>query len=210
MHRPPAQPHRETINAEDLEAYDSVVNRFKAWRGVQSGPEEHFEVGAYFGAMLNSPQTCATASKFGTYFRDVGNHPGSFSHADREFVDQVLSFTWKTNVVQQMHIADAVKEGVRIEAIVALRDGRDDLLTEDELLLATYIRQVVEGRVENATYGRMEARMGLKGLVDYTAFILWLQWVIRMMQALDTGTISDERVNEIISGIQQQQQAQQQ
>jgi alkylhydroperoxidase family enzyme len=197
--RPPRQPRRDAIAESERPAYDGVVKRFRAWFGAgDAPPEEHFEVGTYFGALLNSPQMCAMASQMGVYFRGVGNDPGSFTHADREFVDQVLSALWSTNVVQNIHIVDAVRAGVRIEAIDALRAGRDDLLTDDERLLTTYIRQVVSGTVEPQVYARIYERMGARGLVEYTGFILWLQWIMRMMQALDTGAVSDDEVEALI------------
>jgi hypothetical protein len=203
LNRPPPQPRRENILQEERSAYDGVVQRFRQWFGQPGCPDEHFEVGTYFGAMLNSPLMCAMASEMGVFFRGVGNRLGAFSHADREFVDQVLSALWSTTVVQNIHIVDAVKAGVRIEAIDALRQGRDDLLNEDETLLATYIRQVVNGTVDPTIYARMEDRQGIRGLVEYTGFICWLQWIMRMMQALDTGAISDEEVDTLIEKARQ-------
>ncbi len=200
MQRPPSQPRREVIPADEHPAYDQVVARFRQWyEAGDAAPEEHFEVGTYFGALLNSPPMCALASQMGGFFRNVGNTPGSYSHADREFVDQVLAHEFQSNVVQHVHIIDAVKAGVRIEAIEALRRGELDKLNEDERLLDTYIRQVVRGTVDKDVYGRIQARMGTRGLVEYTGFILWLQWIMRMMQALDTGTIGDDEVDELIS-----------
>jgi hypothetical protein len=199
MTRPPSQPRRETIPADERPAYDSIVKRFRAWFGAKdAAPEEHFEVGTYFGALLNSPTMCSLASQMGTFFRGVGNSPGSYSHAEREFVDQVLSAEFKTNVVQNIHIVDAVKSGVRIEAIEAFRYGKEEQLNDDERLLAKYIRDVVHGQVDNETFGRMEKRLGTRGLVEYTGFILWLQWIMRTMQALDTGSLSDQQVDDLI------------
>jgi hypothetical protein len=93
-----------------------------------------------------------------------------------------------------MHIVDAARAGVRVDAIEALMARRDDLLNDDERLLATYIRQVVDGKVEQSAYDRMFARLGTRGLVEYTGFILWLGWTMRMMQALDTGAPTDEQI----------------
>ncbi len=200
MERPPSQPRRETIAPDEQPAYDAIVTRFRAWFDAgDAPPEEHFEVGSYFGALLNSPPMCSLASQMGGFFRNVGNASGSYSHADREFVDQVLADEFKSNVVQHVHIIDAVKSGVRIEAIEALRAGRIQDLNDDEKLLDKYIRQVVNGTVDPETYGRIEIRMGGKrGLVEFTGFILWLQWIMRMMQALDTGTISDAEVDALV------------
>jgi hypothetical protein len=190
VNRPPKQPRRDAFSGEARAAYDELVRRFKP----DAAPDDHVEAGGYFGALLNSPEMCAIASRFGLYFRGVGNSAGSYTHADREFVDQVLSAHWSTNVVQIQHIVDAARAGVRVDAIEALMAGRDDLLNDDERLLAAYIRQVVDGRVAQETYDRMQARLGLKGLVEYTGFILWLGWTMRMMQALDTGAATADEI----------------
>ncbi len=198
--RPPAQPKRAEVPENEWPSYDALTSRFRAWFQAGDGPvDENFNCGSYFGALMNSPKMAQMSSEMGTFFRGVGNEPGSYSHADREFIDQVLAAEYKSNVVQNVHLIDAVKAGVRIEAIEALRDGRDGDLTEDELLLATYIRQVVRGTVEDATYARMERRLGTRGVVEYTGFIMWLTWIMRMMQALDTGTISDEEVDRLVA-----------
>lgn len=204
MQRPPSQPRRENVSADEHPAYDSIVSRFRAWfEAGDAPPEEHFEVGTYFGALLNSPNMCSLASQMGSFFRNVGNGEGSYSHADREFVDQVLADEFKSNVVQHVHIIDAVKSGVRIEAIEALRHGRYDELDEDEKLLDRYIRQVVRGTVDDETYGRMMQRLGTRGLVEYTGFILWLQWIMRMMETLKTGTLTDAEVDDLIAQARQ-------
>ena len=199
MERPPSQPRRETIDGSEHRDYDLIVKRFRQWYDAgDAPPEEHFEVGTYFGALLNSPPMCSLASQMGSFFRNVGNSPGSFSHADREFIDQVLAAEFKSNVVQNVHIIDAVKSGVRIEAIEALRHGREEALNDDERLLAKYIRQVVTGTVDDETYALMHKRLGTRGVVEYTGFILWLQWIMRMMEALNTGTLREEEVDTLI------------
>jgi hypothetical protein len=200
MNRPPKQPRRETIPEEEHPAYDSVVKRFRAWyQAGDAPPEEHFEVGTYFGALLNSPPMCAMASQMGATFRDVGNRPGSYSHADREFVDQVLAAEYKSNVVQNVHIIDAVKSGVRIEAIEALRARDDSALTEDELLLTKYIRGVIKGKVSDTIYKKMEKRMGTRGMIEYAGFIMWLTWIMRMMETFKTGTLTEKEVDDLIA-----------
>lgn len=194
--RPPAQPKRSEVAPEELEDYDAVVARQQRVHGTE-------EIGDYFGALLTSPPMCAIAAQMGTFIRRAGERDNSYSHADREFVDQVLSADWKTNVVQAVHIADAVREGVRIEAIEALRAGREEELNDDERLLARYIRQVVSGTVDDETYGAIEQRLGTRGLVEYTGFILWLQWIMRMMQALNTSAISEEEADQIVRELKQ-------
>ena len=59
-----------------------------------------------------------------------------------------------------LHVPDAVAAGVRLEAIEAIRYGHEEDLTEDEQLLARYIRQLVSGTVDDETFAAMSARMG--------------------------------------------------
>ena len=125
-------------------------------------------LGEYWGGLLTSPTMCAIAARMGAFVRTAGDREGSFSHADREFVDQVLSADWRTNVVQGVHVRDAVATGVRLEAIEALRDGREERLDEHERLLARFIRQVVSGTVDDATFAAIETYLGKRGLLDDT------------------------------------------
>ena len=59
---------------------------------------------------------------------------------------------------------------------------RREELNEDERLLTSYIRQVVDGQVDDQTYAAMESRLGTRGLFEYAGFILWLQSTVRMEQ----------------------------
>jgi hypothetical protein len=193
-----SQPARsEFDDREDLEGFDAVVERRRRI-GMAGEEQETPDLGEYFGAMVNSPRLCALAAGMGTFVRTAGERPGSYSHADREFVDQVLSVDFGTNVVQKLHVPDAVAAGVRLEAIEALRQDREEDLNEDERLLARFIRQVVGGDVDDETFAAIQARLGTRGVVEYAGFILWLQWTIRMTQALGGEDPPDEEINRIV------------
>jgi hypothetical protein len=203
MARLPQPPRSAFDDPEDLEAYDAVVKRRGAMAMVSEDDAELGapSVGDYFGALLQSPRMCAIAARMGTFVRTAGERPDTYSHADREFVDQVLSADMKTNVVMGLHVPDGVAAGVRIEAIEALRFGHEEDLNEDEQLLARWIRQLVSGTVDDATYDAMLERMGPRGVVEYSGFILWLNWIMRMMQMLGTGNPPDSEVDAVIAGI---------
>jgi hypothetical protein len=198
------QPPRSSFTDEqDLASYDAVTQR-------ESGLFDEFQfdselgapnVGEYWGALLNSPRMCAIAAQMGNFVRTAGERPGSYSHWEREFVDQVLSADWKTNVVQGLHVPDAVSTGVRLEAIEALRYGHEEDLSDDERLLARYIRAVVSGTVDDETFAAINERLGPQGVIEYTGFILWLSWIIRMMQALRTPNPADEEIDAVIAGL---------
>jgi hypothetical protein len=200
--RLPIQPARDQVPAEDQPAYDGVITRLRMMLGAGEGsPDEFFSAGEYYGALLNSPPMCATLVQLGTLVRTAGERPDTYSHADREFVDQVLSAEFDTTVVQAFHLPDAIAAGVRMEAVEALRRGDDDALTDDEQLLASYIRAVVRGQVDDAIWERMLARLGRRGLIEYTVFITFLQLIIRLMQALDVTAPAQSEIDDMIARI---------
>jgi hypothetical protein len=176
---PPQQPAREQIEADELEAYEQVIERARAI-GIEA-PEAD---AGYYGRLLLSPRMANQLSEMGRIVRTRGERGDTYSHADREFADQVLSVDFDTNVVQMLHIPDALATGVRLEAIEALRAGREEDLTEDEAQLTDFIRRVVGGGMDRQAWERMEARMGERGTLEYAIFVLFLQLTMRMFQAV--------------------------
>jgi hypothetical protein len=197
MARLPQPPRSAFDDPADLEGYDAVVKRRTSMSMANGGDD----VGDYFGALLTSPRMCAIAARMGTFVRTAGERPDTYSHTDREFVDQVLSADWKTNVVMDLHVRDGLAAGVRMEAIEALRYGHEEDLTDDERLLARYIRAVVSGTVDDALWDAMIERMGARGVVEYSGFILWLGWIMRMMQLLKTSDPPDADIDALIAGL---------
>ena len=197
MARLPQPPRSAFDDPEDLEAYEAVVARRSAMQMAGDGDD----VGDYFGALLTSPRMCAIAARMGTFVRTAGERSNSYSHRDREFVDQVLSADWKTNVVMDLHVRDGLAAGVRMEAIEALRFGHEEDLNDDERLLARYIRAVVSGTVDDELWDAMIARMGARPLIEYSGFILWLGWIMRMMQLLRTSDPDDAEIDALIAGL---------
>jgi hypothetical protein len=196
MPRPPDQPQRSDIPLHELEDYDNVVGRFAR----NMAPGEWRVPSPYFQALLNSPPLAAPLTSIGRRVRQRGEYDNTYSHADREFVDQVLYAEWGLNAFKVLHTEDALSAGVRPEAIAALADGHEKDLTDDERLLATYIRQVVSGTVTDATYAAMESRLGQRGTVEYTIFIALLQLIFRLHQAFGCPEDSDEAVARILDG----------
>jgi hypothetical protein len=199
LSRLPRQPYRHEVLPGEQASYDQVIDRMRSMLAPTDEREDgFFDAGEYYGALLNSPDMCAALTRLGTLVRGAGESDGTYSHADREFVDQVLSVEFDTTVVQATHVPDAISAGVRIEAIEALRRGDESGLTEDERLLAAYIRAVVHGTVTDEIWARMIDRLGTKGVVEYTVFITFLQQIIRLMQALDTSGPTQEDVDRML------------
>lgn len=192
---PPPQPRRSSFDRPDeLDAFDRSIGRFHPGHEGEDQP-----LGEYFGALLNSPPLTWIACQFGTFVRTAGERDDSYSHRDREFVDQVLCADWNTNTVQMVHIPDAVQTGIAIEVIEGLRSGDESMLSDDDRFLARFIRATVAGEVTDDDWQAMVDRLGVRGAIEYTAFILWLQWILRMMQALGVEDPTDAEVDELIA-----------
>jgi hypothetical protein len=194
MPRPVPQPRREDLDEEGRAAYDAAVVRHHP----DAAPGEERELGAYHGALLQSTAYSKLLELGGWTVRTRGEEPGSYSHVDREFVDQVLSADLKTNCINPTHIPDGLAVGVRLEAIKALRYGHEEDLTEDEAFLAAFIRASVSGRMTDELWDRMVDRLGLKGTVEYALFCNYLLMTIRNIQALTAREPSDEEIDRMI------------
>jgi hypothetical protein len=195
------RPSREDFSGDDLELFDRVIARY---RKPTQGPETLPDPGPYFGPLLHWPAYAENRAQLSTLVRTAGERPGTYSHAEREWVDMVLSPFMGTNIHMPGHMPDAIAVGVRPEAIKAIRSGRDQDLTEDELLLATYIRQVVSGSTTEETRDAIEKRLGRRGLVEYTVFITVLQLTTRQAQAFGApdppNSEVDRMLDELIDG----------
>jgi hypothetical protein len=152
---------------------------------------------------LNSPLVADAISELGVIMRTRGERPDSYAHADREWVDIVLGLHIGWNVVPWGHSLDAVAVGVRPEAIKAVRDGKDDDLTDRERLLADHIRRVADGRVTTESYEAVQGELGVRGAVDYTACVGWLLLTMRLMCAFGvrdkTPAELDERIDALVA-----------
>jgi hypothetical protein len=222
----PAQPARDDVEPEEREAYDRVVARQKAYgydEFVRRFPAEHQDairsavgiggepelecdpndrVQPYMGAMLNSPLVMNLVSELGVVFRTRGEQGNTYEHKDREWVDMVLAEELDCWGVYYAHMSDAVAVGVRPEAIKALREGRDEDLTREELQLARHIRQVAGGTVTPDSYLAIEERFGRRGAVEFTAFVGFLIMTIRLIQAFGAQEPFPEQfVNELVESL---------
>ena len=195
MSRPPREVQRSEVRRQELEFYDAVVKRSSSpGRRFAQEAAEGEERYDYYRLMLASPEMSYHLSHMGRLVRSVGLGEGSYSHYDREFADQVLCPLLGTNLVLRTHIPDAVRVGVRIEAIEALQNGRDENLTEDESAAATFVRQIALLEMTDETWERMERRLGERGTIELMIFVGLLGMIIRMQSALGMPAASDEEI----------------
>jgi hypothetical protein len=194
--RPPPQPPRHSVAAEELAAYDHIVARSQKLqmpgaRGEVADP--------YWGALLNAPSVAYGLAEMGRLVRE-GQLRGSYSDAQRELVDMVLCTDLGYNAILALHIPDALAVGVRMEAIDAIRARHDDDLTDEERAIVRYSRAVIGGYSDDASFQAMVDRLGLRGAVEFTAFIAFLLATIRLWQALGVPEPSSEEIDEMLDG----------
>ncbi len=207
----PPMPSRDSIRDEELDAYDSVVERQKAYDYspfvkrflhedvLRAFPGDRMQ--PYFAAMLNSPLVAAGMSDLGAVYRTRGEYEGGMPHADREWVDMVLCHEVTCRWVLYVHAPDAVASGVRAEAILSLIRDRDDELTETERRRAEFIRAVIRGTMTSDLYKSVEQELGVRATVELTAFTGHLLKTMRLMQAWGIPDITQEQLDEFVSAI---------
>jgi hypothetical protein len=197
--RTPRRPSRDEVPADELADYDFVVDRFRDVELDQTTTVED-----EFDALLASPPLAALLSRFGKSFMKLGGREGTWSFADHEFVDCILSFELGYRGFLAFHAPQAVAEGVRPEALIALRHGDDDALTEDERTSVEFVRAVAAGSVDDALWHRMRERFGSeRGVVEYTFFVLFLQLHIRLHQAFDIPQFSEAQMDELLQSLKE-------
>jgi hypothetical protein len=197
MSRTPRRPSRDDVPAEERADYDFIVDRFK-----DVDLDETTTVEDEFDALLHSPPLAAALSRFGKTFMKLGGRPGTWTFADHEFIDCILSFELGYPGFLAFHAPQAVAEGVRPEALLALRHGDLDALTDDERVCVDFVRAAAGGTLGDAQWSRMRERLGSeRGVVEYTFFVLFLQLHIRLHQAFDIPQFSEAQMDELLQGL---------
>ena len=197
MPRTPTRPDRDDIIAEERADYDHIIERF---RNVDL--DETTTVENEFDALLVSPPLAGAVSRFGKVFMKMGGRPGTWSFADHEFIDCILSFELGYHGFVAFHGPQAVAEGVRPEALLALRRGDLDALTDDERLCVDFVHATARGTLDDALWNRMLERFGTeRGVVEYTFFVLYLQLHIRLHQAFDIPQFSEAQLDALLQAL---------
>jgi hypothetical protein len=187
---------REQFADEEREMFDRVAARQTSLTYKDRPPDE--AVGPYYGLLMHSPRIADLLSALAIFYRTRGETEGSFTHADREWIDIVLGTELGSNSVVFAHIPDAIAVGVRPAAIQAVRTGNEDRLTERERDLAEFIRAAIHGRMSADLFGRIESRLGTRGAVEYATCVTWLMLTTRTLQVLGFPDPTDEAVAELV------------
>src|SRR5690348_12869416 len=93
---------RSEIPDSELDYYDGIYARIDAPEHI-SGPGA-----SHYAHLLAAPGMVYHLRSIGTLARSAGERGDSFTHAQREWVDQVLAVELESDILQVRHLPDAV------------------------------------------------------------------------------------------------------
>jgi hypothetical protein len=195
--RPLAAPSRCAVAPEDLAAYDAAFAYWGSMFAEAADPAEIGRANPWAAALLHSPPFALHRSELSTLLRTAPDRPGSFSHREREWVGMVIARHVGFYGVAAVHAAEAVRVGVRVQAIEALFAGDHAALDPVEALTAMYIRQVVDGTVDDVTFDALTEHLGVRGIVEYTYYVTMIWTVKRQFAAFGGPDSTPEGVIEL-------------
>jgi hypothetical protein len=167
-------------------------------RAARLRPDPELDAG-FFGRLLLAPKMAVHRALMGSVVRTNADRGVGYTHADREWIDQVAAVRLKTNAVLGLHVPDAVAAGVRPEAIAAIRSGDEESLTDDERQLTDFIDRVLDGDMTADAWEALERRMGEAGVVAYTLAINYISSGMRLHQAVGMPEPSDAEIDALVA-----------
>lgn len=178
-------PDRESLSAEEQEAFDYVFERSKRWfRSTSSTKDEaEYRMSPLYQGLLQSPLVADLWVRMTDLFGSAEAR-GSFSVREREWIRVAVPPMLKNVPIHGLQIADAIAAGIAPTDIKAILDDNLDALAPEDRQLVYYIRAVVNGESNHELFQGMAARMGVKGACEYSMFILYLQAMRRGVQAM--------------------------
>ena len=203
MTRPPSLPPRDAIPADEQDDYELMLARIAGSHLGQVGTVAGEPYGKrYFEALAHSPPMGAALTRLGVVAMGLRDQPGTLSAADHELIDAVLCFDSGHWFLLGGHAALAVRAGVRIEALEALRDGREEDLTDDERECVGFVRAVRDATMTDERWERMVARLGSdRGAVEYAHFVCLVLYHHNLAAALGVPAMTREELDALLAGL---------
>ena len=157
----------------------------------------------HFSALTLSPYLAVQLSKFGYAVMSRQDQPQSYTQSDHEMIDLVLPLDSGYWALLAGHTPAAIASGIRIEAIRALRDRKEYLLTEKERQLVEFIRAVRDGSVTDDTWLQMKERIGSeRGIVEFVYLICLLIFHHRFCWAIGAPEMGRDAFEQMLAEYQ--------
>ena len=127
---------------------------------------------------------------------EMPGRPGTLSAADHEFADAVIAFDSGYTWLLAGHAPLAIKAGVGLEALEALRSGSELDLTDDESQQVKFTRAVRDGNVSRDIWDKMVLRLGSeRGAIEYAFFVLLIQLNHLLASAMGVPDMTEEELD---------------
>lgn len=151
---------REDVPPDKRHFFDEVAKVVQVYEGKVGGP---------YGILLHSPDLASRIVRTVSYVRFDTTLPKDVY----KLVVLTATRELDCNYAWAVHEETALREGVRQEAIDAIRDRRAPKgLTPDEALVVRYVQELLRAhRVSESTFQTALKKFGLQRLVDLTATI---------------------------------------
>ncbi len=204
MSRIPKLAERSEISEDELASYDKMIGLgekdSRTPLRVKAYGKPHPKHTSGYPAMMASPAIYAAWRTVAPAFIR-GQAAGRFTSTDHDIVDLVLSFDSGHWGLLPQHTFFFMAGGGRFELIEALRNGREEGLTDEERNLVQFIRQVALGNMTDEAWDWMKKRLkgDERGLFEYVFMILYLQVHVRLMQAYDIPAITPKEYDEVLN-----------
>jgi hypothetical protein len=186
----PGLADRSVIPDDELEHYERAMNRVRMSTEGNPNADARPRVDGkpyaydYWRVWTHAPPLLAAHLEGSRALLTVQGKPGHFSHEDHEMIDLVLGFDSGYWGFHGGHTANAVSAGVRIEAMKALAEGREEDLTEDEAFQVAFIRAVRDGKMTDDLWAKAVERQGtVRGVIEFAYFVCRQFTTHRMMWA---------------------------
>jgi 4-carboxymuconolactone decarboxylase len=124
----------------------------------------HTPVFGPFEPLMHSPEVMTQARSMGDYLR----YHSAIGNTLSEMVILITAREWTQDYEWHVHYPIAIKAGLKEEIAQAIRDARRPTgMTDDEDMIYDFSIELHRyKRVSDATFARVEARFGKKGVVD--------------------------------------------
>jgi hypothetical protein len=166
-------PKRDLIAWEDRGDYEEVLARIKDLGNGKDLVDGEPAGVAVFKALAASPRDGACLSRYEVALRSREGKPNTFRAYEHELTAAVYDLDSGYYGFLALRTPFAIAAGVRVEALEALRDHKDDKLTTEEAEHVKFIRAVRDGKMTDAIWNSMKTRMGSeRGAVEYTYLVL--------------------------------------
>jgi 4-carboxymuconolactone decarboxylase len=137
-----------------------------------------------FIPLLRSPQLMARLQKVGEYLRFDSALPTRLN----EFATLIVARAWSQQFEWFVHVQAALKAGTSQASIDAVREGRRPReMSEDEALVHdTVVELLAHYGLCDASYARLVARFGERGVVDLVALVGYFATVSLVLNVAHT------------------------